>query len=335
MTKSRESNLLSWKFWAGMLISLLAFWLALRGVHLHQVWDALLQADYAYLVPAFLLLLVAIGTKVARWEILFYPNRGIPYKHLLAAMGIGYLGNNILPARIGELIRAYVIGESASVSKAQALATIVVERLLDVLTLLLFLAFLLPALKVPAWMAQSFIVVGIAAPAATLVLALVSGVERWLMAATSWLEKKASFLARLRLSDGVEGFMVGLEILRRKSLLPALAGWSIFSWVASGLSYYVVMLAFHIHQPVTTAFLVLCVTSLGMVVPSSPGYVGVFHYLTVVVLDLLGVPKDLALSYALVLHATVYITLSVTGIYGMFVESLGWRELAAGRVGEQ
>ncbi len=330
MAKNRRSPFLSWKFWAGILISLLAFWLALRGVHLRQVWGALLQADYVYLLPAVLFLLIAIGTKVARWEVLFYPDRGIPYKHLLAAMGIGYLGNNVLPARVGELIRAYVIGESSSVSKAQALATIVVERLLDILTLLFFLAFLLPALKVPGWMARSFLVLGIAAPAAALILALVPGVESWLVSATEWIEGRVGFLARLRLSKGVAGFMVGLGILRRRNLLPALAGWSIVSWISSGLADYMVMLAFHIHLPVTAAFLVLCVTTLGMAVPSSPGYVGVFHYLTVVVLGLLGEPKDLALSYALVLHATIYITLSLTGVYGMVVESLGWKDLATG-----
>ncbi len=326
-----KSLLSSWQFWAGLLISLGAFALALRGVQLQKVWEALLQADYLYLVPAFLLLLVAVLTKAERWGVLFYPLEGLPRKHLFAAMGIGYLGNNIFPARIGELIRAYVIGAATGASKSQALATIVVERLVDILTLLLFMVVLLPTLSLPAWLQRSLLTLGVATVGLTLVLALVPAVERWLQSGIRWLERRIPKLTKLNLESQVSSFMVGLAVLRVPKLAIPISGWSLVSWVSSGLAYYAVMMAFHLHLPVTAAFWVVVITSLGMVIPSSPGYVGVFHYLTVLTLGFFGVDQGIALSYALVLHAVVYIFLSATGVYGMAVESLGFGELTSVR----
>jgi uncharacterized membrane protein YbhN (UPF0104 family) len=86
-----KSVLLSWKFWVGFAISIGAFALSLRGVQVGKVWEALLQADYVYLLPAFVLLFFAVLTKAVRWGVLFYPVEGLSRKHLFAAMGIGYL----------------------------------------------------------------------------------------------------------------------------------------------------------------------------------------------------------------------------------------------------
>lgn len=324
-----KSPFTSWKFWAGVVVSLGAFALALRGVQFQKVWAALLQADYLYLIPAFLLLLVAVLAKAVRWGVLFYPIEGLSRKHLFAAMGIGYLGNNILPARIGELIRAYVIGAATGTSKSQALATIVVERLVDILTLLLFMVVLLPTLRLPVWLQRSLATLGVLTVGATLLFALVPAVERWLLSIVRWLEDRVPSSRKLELRSKVAGFMTGLAVLRVPRLAIPIFGWSLVSWIASGLAYYAVMGAFHLHLPVTAAFWVVVITSLGMVIPSSPGYVGVFHYLTVVTLGLFGVTQGIALSYALVLHAVVYIFLSATGVYGMAVESLNVGDIAS------
>jgi uncharacterized membrane protein YbhN (UPF0104 family) len=117
--------------------------------------------------------------------------------------------------------------------------------------------------------------------------------------------------------------------LRVPRLAIPIFGWSLASWVCSGLAYYAVMGAFHLQLPITAAFWVVVITSLGMVIPSSPGYVGVFHYLTVLTLGLFGIAQGIALSYALVLHAVVYIFLSATGVYGMAVESLSLGDITS------
>jgi len=309
------------RFWIGIAISLICLILALKDIHFAEIGRALGQANYLFLIPALAALLVGLGIRAIRWKLLFYPQRDLRLGKLFSVMNIGYLLSNVFPARVGDLARAYLIGDLEKVSVARALSTVVVERVLDVITVVLFLALLIPFVPLPPWAARSGLVAGVIFVALALLLIAVSSQKE------RGLRLVARLLGLVPRLDGEKwlgslgSLMDGFAVLRAQGALPGLILWSLLAWTCSALINYFVMLAFDPHLPFTAAVFVLCVTVLGMTVPSSPGYVGVFDYLTVVALSLFAVEKELALSYALVLHAVLYISMSLMGLLGLWQES--------------
>jgi uncharacterized protein (TIRG00374 family) len=306
---------------------------------------AFIKADYLWLIPATVLYAISIWGKVVRWRLLFYPRQDIRQSRLFAAMMVGYMGNTILPARLGEVARAYLvskaerggkIGEVTEGTKSKeggeemsvtlALSTIVVEKILDILILLLFLALLLPFVALPTWVQRSSLILGLAFLALfAVIMTFAYQRERMLRFIGSVLQlvpyfhKRGSHAAISHRPSAITSQLVtalsGFAVLRQTQLHITLWGWSLAIWGVSALFVYSVMLAFHIAAPFTAAVLLLCVTNLGMTVPSSPGYIGVYHYLVVTVLLLFGVGRELALSYAFVLHLLAFLPVSLLGVF--------------------
>jgi uncharacterized protein (TIRG00374 family) len=309
------------RFWIGITISLICLILALKDVHFAEIGRALGQANYLFLVPALAAVLAGLGVRAVRWRLLFYPQRDLRLATLFSVMNIGYLLSNVFPARLGDLARAYLIGDLEKVSVARALSTVVVERVLDVITVVLFLALLIPFIPLPPWAARSGLVAG----------ALFAALALFLIAISYQKERGLRLVGRLlglvpRLDSqkwlaSFGSLIDGFAVLRAQGALPGLILWSLVAWICSAFINYFVLVAFDPRLPFTAAVFVLCVTALGMTVPSSPGYVGVFDYLTVMALSLFAVEKDLALSYALVLHALLYVSMSFMGLVGLWRES--------------
>jgi hypothetical protein len=317
------------RFWIGMAISLIGLILALKNVHFAEVGRALGQADYLFLIPALAAVLVGLGIRAVRWRLLFYPQRDLPLARLFSVMNIGYLLNNVLPVRLGDLSRAYLIGETGSVSVARALSTVVVERVLDVMVVVGFLTLLVPCITLPPWAARSGLVAGALFVALALLLIAISyQKERGLRLMGRLLDRVPRLDGQKWLAS-VGSLMDGFAVLRAQGALPGLILWSLLAWTCSAFINYFVMLAFNPHLPFTAAVFVLCVTAMGMTVPSSPGYVGVFDYLTVLALSLFNVGKELALSYALVLHALLYVSMSVMGLIGLWREDTSVRSIGS------
>jgi uncharacterized protein (TIRG00374 family) len=315
------------RFWIGIAISLICLILALKDVHFAEIGRALGQANYFFLIPALAIILVGLGVRAVRWKLLFYPQRDIRLTKLFSVMNIGYLLSNVFPARVGDLARAYLIGDLEKVSVARALSTVVVERVLDVITVVLFLALLIPFAPLPPWVARSGLGAGALFAALTLLLIVISYQKERGLRLVDRLLVLVPRLDGQKLLGSFGSLIDGFAVLRTQGALLGLILWSLLAWTCSALINYFVMLAFDPHLPFTAAVLVLCVTVLGMTVPSSPGYIGVFDYLTVVALSLFAVEKDLALSYALVLHALLYVSMSLMGLLSLWRESYSLRRL--------
>jgi uncharacterized protein (TIRG00374 family) len=305
--------------------------LVLWRIDYHEVLEALGQADYMWLVPASLPFAGTIASKVLRWQLLFPGEHSrIRRSKLLSALMISYALNTILPARLGELARVYVIGESENLSKSLALSTIVVEKVLDVLTLLLFLVLLLPFVALPPWIQQSAMLLGpVFVALFLLILALAYQRKRTLTLIHSIVGRVPRLRAE-RLLASLDSALSGFDVLGSVRTNLILWGWSIAVWVTSGLFMLLVMIAFHLDAPPAAAFLLLCVTSLGMTVPSSPGYIGVYHWLVVSTLYIFGVDREVALSFAFALHALTFVPLTLIGIYCMMRENYSLQKLEEG-----
>jgi len=142
----RQTTLKKWQFWLGILISVVFIWLALRGLQLNQFWNAVQTANYWWLIPGIAVYFVAVWARAWRWHYLLRPIKNIPTKTMFPITTIGYMGNNIYPARAGEVLRAVILKRREGVSISASLATIIVERIFDGVVMLAFVFVNLPEL---------------------------------------------------------------------------------------------------------------------------------------------------------------------------------------------
>lgn len=318
----------SFRFWIGIIISLVCLYFAFQGIQLDKLLDALKGIEYLWLIPASFLFLVSYSGRVFRWQLLFSPLK-LRLAKVFNALNIGYFLSNLLPARLGDVVRAYLIGEIESISKMHAISTIVVERMSDGLTVVLLLA--VAALfvpNIPNEARQGAIATAAGGVLAIAFLLLLSFHKERGMTLLKQLTARIPFLQNQKLWSALESLIDGFAVLRSPRTLVGVASWALFAWVVGGVMYWIVMRAMTMNQPLVAAFLVMTVTSLVAVVPSSPGYVGVFHYFAQLTLvTVFHEDPARALSYAFVMHAFTYLWLLALGIFSMWNEGLSFSKL--------
>jgi len=314
--------------WIGLLISLGALWLSFRGLHWAEVGSALRHANYLLLLPAAVAMFFSLYFRAIRWGVLFHPRTDLRVGNLMGTMNIGYSVNNLLPLRVGELVRAYLVGEAEGVSAAHALSTIVVERVLDVLTVVLMLILLLPFVDVPAWAATPALVAGVVFLVLAVLLATLSLARQWALAAADWCARLLPARHRTRLHEAAEAVMEGFGVLSKPVVLASSVGWSFASWLCSALMMFFVQQAFDLGVGFAAAPFVLATTALAMLVPASPGSIGTFELVAIKGMkNVFDVGSNAAASYALVQHAVLYLSpLIVSAVY-LSRERQAWRQL--------
>ena len=319
------------RLWGGTALSVLLLVLAFRGIDFAELGSALGRTNYG-------LVLVAVGTiiatsmaKTARWQLLFYPrHRQRRYCKLLAILFIGQMVNIVIPARLGELARAYLVGEIEGESKALALGTIVVEKAVDLLMVIILFAGLVLTMAVPRWVQEPGVGLVIITVVLLGALVLAALYRERLLAAFGRLMGILPELARARLLSQLEAALGSLEVLRRWDVSLGLVGWSIFTWLLAASTNYVVFLALGLRLSFLAAIFLLVVLQVGVAVPSSPGKIGVFHYLCLLALSVFGVERSLALSYGLLLYFVVFLPPTLLGAFFLWWENVTWRRLRRG-----
>ncbi len=313
----------------GTLLSVLFLWLAFRQVRLGEVWNALHRANPWLVGAALGAFLATQGVKAARWKALFYPEH--KERRLGRLMGVIYIGqmvNAAVPARLGEIARAYLLARTESVSGAYALGTIVLEKALDSLMLLLVVLVTSIFMPFPSWVKGSSLVVS---GGMVVLLAVMTALSRWEGRLPGWVTRVVgpqSWLGRLGVMAAVQRAALSLRPLRSLRMNLVLWGWSAGNWALMILTNVLMFWAFGLRLPWTAAPLLLAILNIGIIVPSSPGRIGVFHYLCVLTLGLYGVDPALALACGILLHAVVYVPIFVLGIYYLWRENLSWSRLA-------
>jgi uncharacterized protein (TIRG00374 family) len=303
------------KLLVGTVFSALFLYLALRGTDWGAFAAAFEGIRYGYLVPAVFFTLLGHYSRAHRWKYMMLPVKRIPIGPLWSATAIAFMVNNLFPARIGELVRAYTIGRSEEVSKSAAFATIVYERVVDVTALILILWFCLLRLPGPAWLRQS-----------TVVLIALNGA---LLGALYWMVRYrgsfASFVAKLtsrwpgrtgeRTREAADAFVDGLGVVTDARAVPPIAALSIPVWGSAVLGIYFTTLAMDLHLPVMASLLLIVIITLGSMIPSAPAYVGTLQYACVVALGFYDVDRSHALAYSTVYHATQFFPITLVGLY--------------------
>jgi uncharacterized protein (TIRG00374 family) len=316
-----------WRIWLGIVISLAFLYLALGSLHLADVWNVARGARYEWLVPGVAVYFLGVWARTWRWDYLLRPLKRIPLRQLFPVVVIGYMGNNVYPARAGELIRAYVLRRRESISVSASLATIVIERVFDGLVMLMFVFVGLPFTPMPAWLQGMVIAASLLFFGALAVFIALAVKVQWAEAVYGWV---IGHLVPARFRTPARGFaerfMTGLHSLRSGRAVLMLFVTSVVIWLAETVKYWFVMHAFGFSVPFFVLMLMNGVVNLATTIPSSPGYVGTFDAPGIEILSLWGVPRDVAAGYTLVLHAALWLPITLLGFYFMARESIGWRD---------
>ncbi len=315
-----------WKFWIGIIISLICLALALVGIEWDQVGVALLEADWRYLILAGGAILGYLVSRSIRWRILL--GSEVSLAETFAVTNIGYLVSNVLPFRLGDPARAVAIGLGGKVRTSAALSTVVVERVLDMLVVVLLLALTVPFVGEAGWTRQAGMLGGAAALAAMAVLVVLAQRPEWgqrvLQLGLAWVPR----LDQERWEGALSGLLEGLTALRSPRRVTGLLVWSVVTWAFIVGYYFVMLWAFLDYASLVQGSFLTCATGLGMAVPSSPGAMGVFHSVARYALQLpFGVPGEKAVAVAFASHAFQYILVCLLGLVG-----LAQRNLSLGRL---
>jgi len=324
MNKSKNKSKRRWQLWLGLIISGVALVLALRGIDLSKVAEALAQAEYIYLIPAILGMLAYMFARAVRWQLLM-PQ--VSLSRCFWVTNIGYLVSNVFPLRAGDPIRAVVIGMDKRVSTAAALSTVVVERVLDMLMVVAILAGVVPFISGVGDTAIFGLIAGGAAIAALAVLLFLAFRPDWGRSVLRWGLDLIPRLDSERLAQSFDGLFEGLAPLRSGRRGLALLAWSVVTWACVLIFYWSLLRAFLSPPPLLASPFLVCVVGLGMAIPSSPGAMGVFHAVARYGLAVpFGVPEDQAFTIAFAMHTFQYTLGCLLGLVGLGMESLslGW-----------
>ncbi|HEX3050594.1 MAG TPA: lysylphosphatidylglycerol synthase transmembrane domain-containing protein [Aggregatilineaceae bacterium] len=312
----------------GLGVSLIFLYIGLRGLKLSEVWNGMQDAQIAWLIPGIAIYFLAVWGRTWRWHYLLRSIKRVPLKKLFPIVVIGYMGNNVYPFRAGEVIRAYVLKRNEDVSISASLATIVVERIFDGLVMLIFVFVALPFADFQVDWLRNIVIFSTllfwGAFLIFLVMALQPERMRRLYSGLfeRFLPEKLAEVA-LRLADH---FMTGLENLRRPRDLMMTLVTSIFIWLTETTKYWFVMHAFDFKVSFFVLMVMTAVVNLATTLPSSPGYVGTFDTPGIKTLSAYGVKESLAASYTLVLHAALWLPITLLGFYYLYQQGLGWRD---------
>ena len=327
-------------FWIGVAVSAVFLWLALRGLELNEVWHDLQSANYWWLLPGVAVYFVAVWARTWRWDYMLRPLKHIPLRHLFPVVVIGYMGNNIYPFRAGEVLRSYVLRQQEEVPMGASLATVIVERVFDGLVMLVFVFVALPFTPIPG---DDGAIRGIVVTASVLFFvamviffALAAMPERF-FALAEWVGDKL-LPERLKrpLLDFLARFLTGLESLRSFQNVLMIFFTSVIIWLLETVKYWFVMHAFNFEVSFFALMLMNGIVNLATTLPSAPGYVGTFDGPGIAVLTLYGIEQGLATAYTLVLHAALWLPITLLGGFYMIKQGLGWADFGrAVRVAEQ
>ena len=294
----------------------LAFsYVAFSDINLSLAWRALRTSNYLWLVVALIAFALGTAARALRWRSLFARGRRPQVSVVGNAMMVGYLYNNILPARAGEAARVVVLTQRSTTAPVEIVGTIVLERLYDVLGILVIFFAAEPWLPHVSWFgaaALAAIALAVAIAAAAVVLAVYG--DRPVRLLLRPLGRFSLFSGE-RLERTIDELTHGLSGLRHPALALEAFVWTISAWLLTAVSAYFVTDAFHLHLPLACGVLVAVAIGLGMILPSPPAAVGVFEGAALIALSAYHVPHSSALPFAVVLHLVNFVPFIIVGAY--------------------
>jgi glycosyltransferase 2 family protein len=307
----------------GVVISVAALVVAVSGVDLAKTGDVLRAASPGWIAVMLGFNVLDVSARGARWQRLIAPIRVISYPRMLGYLLIGYLANNVLPARLGELVRSHYLGDREGISRATALGTVVVERVIDTTAVVLIGAAAILLLHVRGLLASA-VLVGLAV-SAVLVVGLALGiVAHRLPYADRVVQRVERWPTIAALGSRLQG---GLAVAAKPRTLVAAIALTLLAWSMSVLSFAAAGQAVGIQLTLGEAAFLSSGVALATAIPSAPGYIGTFELVAGSVGQTFGIQSGQAFALALLAHAGILLVTSAGGAIALL--RLGWTSSAA------
>jgi uncharacterized protein (TIRG00374 family) len=324
-----------WQFWLGMLISAFFLYWAFSKLEWGDFWSSIQQANYWWLIPGIIVYFIGVWIRAWRWHYLLSPIKKIPTRTMFPITTIGYMGNNIYPARAGEVLRAVILKRKEGVAISASLATIIVERIFDGVVMLAFVFINLPELAKLAGSESGFVgniqslaLWGTAAFMGALVIFLLAAMfPKVSLRIGDWfIDRLLPARLRVKATGILHQFLDGLASLRSPFNILMVFLTSVIIWLLETAKYWFVMHAFPFVVSFFTLMLLNGIANLATTIPSAPGYVGTWEAVTKAVLVAFAVPEGVALGYAVVLHIALWLPITLLGAFYLAKEGLKWSD---------
>lgn len=310
----------------GLLLSAASLYFVFQNTDIAGMGRTIVSADPFLMTLAIPPVVFQLAVRGLRWRYLLPDKRHISGKRLFEITAIGYALSNFLPGRVGDLYRGFAVAAEENIRRTVGLTSVFIEKLLDSVILILLLAALSLAFVLPGSVSEGI-------RAFSLTIAVVMGVTVAFVLLPLGLRKRFFSILPLphQISEAIESSLENFDrtvkhVAGRESLIRQvpLSG---ALWVLAAAYYYLVLQAFDLGVSVSGVLLLTCITSIGMAIPSAPGNLGVFHYLTVLTLAFYGIPKEEALGVAVVLHGVNYMVITLIGIVVFYERNMKLNDL--------
>lgn len=312
----------------GSIISAVFLYLALRDIDWGVLWSVLKETDGLFLLAAVAASFLSHWFRAYRWKFMLMPVKSIGTNTLFSATMIGLMANNLLPARLGELVRAHVLGRRESISRTASFATIVYERIVDVFCLLLLLWLMLTRVPGPEWLGRGAMwVLG----ANVLLMSVMIALERYrntVMRIVARLPRRLGRRTREKIEQAAEGYIGGSSGMTSVRVLLPVALTSVPVWVFSALGMYFCLGALDMRAPLIASVALVVLIAMGSMIPSAPAYLGTTQYASIVALSLFGIGKSEALAFSILFHAVQFFPVTVLGLYLLYRSPIRLRDIS-------
>ena len=301
------------------------------SVDRQKLLEQILRTDWRWLLLSAALGPAGLLVRARRWPYLFPPGSNPP--GIVPAMMIGYMVNNVLPLRAGEVVRVYVVARRWGGHFWTTAATLIVERVLDSLCIVLILGvlvFMVPVPRIVEWAALVMLAVDVIGISFLIAIATAPARCRAILQRLTgrWPALQAKLL------QGFERFLHGLDGIRTRSHIVPIILWTIIIWLVPAAAAWTCLRAMHLDLPWLAGWVVLAFVGLGVSIPSAPGYVGVFHAAAVLATSIFGVPETEGLGFGIVFHASQLVPVTVLGWIYLLREQMTLGEVTRGHAEE-
>jgi glycosyltransferase 2 family protein len=318
-------------YWIGLGLSMVFLFLFFRKIDFTELWESFKAVDYAFTIPLMAINIFTLWIRAKRWGYLLKPIKKVATVDLFKSTAIGFMANNIFPARLGEIVRAVHLGQQAGLSKATSLATIVVERLFDGYIVLFLFLMVIFFMNFPPDH-KTFLSLG-AIQGIGLLCFIMYTVVLGILLLLRFQNQKANqllffFIKHLpeRLShqatQKIGSFVSGLDVLKQGKNIFIVILYSFFLWLVLSFSVYFLFLGFHLPLTPWEAFFLEILLVFGVTIPSAPGFIGTFHWVCAAGLIYLGVEGNQARAFAVVLWLIGFIPVTGLGLIILWREGL-------------
>ena len=290
------------RFIISFLISGILIYFALRGVDWAALKKSLAEIEYRYLLLLIPVLFLIQLLRAYRWGLILKPIKAVDQGTLFSITSVGLMGILLLPARTGEFLRPYFISQEKGIDFRSAMATIVVERVLDGLTIMGFFIWIILFSQLPSWVYRAGYVSLAVFLAILSVLLLTIKKKEGALNLVRFFSGIFPNRVQVGIQEFINSFAEGLRILPDWRSVGFVIGLSLVIWILMGIVFYIIFQSFYFKLPLMAAYTVLVIVVIGVMIPGAPGFVGNFHLFCILALSLFGIPKPEALSYAIVSH---------------------------------